>query len=184
VVVATDDDVATAERDRVDARVDRWVGEIPNLDVATEAITQRVHLINRGLERALSEITERHGLNVGEYKVLTILRGQGEPYRLSPTKLAEWCLLSSGAMTNRLDNLEREGLVERIPDPSDRRSVQVGLTSKGHGVWDEMAGEAAEREALIASALDHDEKEQLNALLRRLVLSVEREVGPLKKSHS
>ncbi len=173
-----------AERDRVDARIGRWVDEIPGLDLPTEAITQRVHLINRGLERALSEVTEGFGLSVGEYMVLTMLRGQGEPYRLSPSRLSDWCVLSSGAMTNRLDNLEQAGLVKRVPDPDDRRSVQVTLTKKGHKLWDEMAGTAAAREALIASALDEDEKEQLNALLRRLVIAFEREVGPLKKPSS
>ena len=170
-----------AERDRVDARIGRWVDEIPGLDLPTEAITQRVHLINRGLERALSEVSEGFGLSVGEYMVLTMLRGQGEPYRLSPSRLADSCVLSSGAMTNRLDNLEEAGLVKRVPDPDDRRSVQVTLTKKGHKLWDQMAGTAAAREALIASALDEDEKEQLNVLLRRLVIALEREVGPLKK---
>jgi DNA-binding MarR family transcriptional regulator len=182
VVVAKRTKTPTAESDRVDARVLRWVDEIPNLDLATEAITQRIHLIDRGLERSMSEVTEGFGRTVGEYKVLTMLRGQGEPYRLSPSRLADWCVLSTGAMTNRLDNLEQDGLVERIPDPTDRRSVHVTLTKKGHALWEEMAGIAAAREALIASTLDEDEKEQLNALLRRLVLAFEREVGPLKKA--
>jgi DNA-binding MarR family transcriptional regulator len=179
--MAKRESATTAERDRVDARIGRWVDEIPGLDLPTEAITQRVHLINRGLERALSEVTEGFGLSVGEYMVLTMLRGQGEPYRLSPSRLADSCVLSSGAMTNRLDNLEEAGLVKRVPDPDDRRSVQVTLTKKGHRLWDQMAGTAAAREALIASALDEDEKEQLNVLLRRLVIALEREVGPLKK---
>jgi DNA-binding MarR family transcriptional regulator len=180
--VAKSDQTADEVRDRVDARIGRWVDEIPGLDLPTEAITQRVHLINRGLDKALSEVTEGFGLSVGEYMVLTMLRGQGEPYRMSPSRLADWCVLSTGAMTNRLDNLEQAALVKRVPDPEDRRSVQVTLTKKGHKLWDEMAGTAAAREALIASALDEDEKEQLNALLRRLVLALEREVGPLKKT--
>jgi DNA-binding MarR family transcriptional regulator len=83
-------------------------------------------------------------------------------------------------MTNRLDNLEQEGLVERVPHPDDRRSVQVAPTEKGSRLWDEASGTAAARESLVASTLDPDEKVQLNALLRRLVLAFEREIGPLK----
>ncbi len=173
---------AVGKRDRVDSRIGRWAEEIPGVDLAVEAITQRIHLLHRGLERNLAETTERFDLGVGEYAVLTMLRGSGAPYRMSPSRLADWCVLSSGAMTNRLDNLERQGLVERIPDPDDRRSVQVALTEAGHRRWDEAAGLAAEREALVAATLDNEEKEQLNALLRRLVLAFESEHGPIKKT--
>jgi DNA-binding MarR family transcriptional regulator len=169
------------EQDRIDARVGRWEHEIPGVDLEVEAMTQRIHMLHRALERSLAETTERFGLTVGEYMVLTALRGSGEPYRLSPSRLAEGCWVSSGAMTNRLDNLERAGLVERIPDPDDRRSVQVTLTAEGHRVWNDASGTAAARESLVASSLDADEKVQLNALLRRLVLAFEREMGPLKK---
>jgi DNA-binding MarR family transcriptional regulator len=84
-------------------------------------------------------------------------------------------------MTNRLDNLEEAGLVERVPHPEDRRSVQVTLTEKGHRLWDETSGTAAARESLVASTLDPDELVHLNGLLRRLVLAFEREIGPIKK---
>jgi DNA-binding MarR family transcriptional regulator len=84
-------------------------------------------------------------------------------------------------MTNRLDNLEEARLVKRVPDPDDRRSIQVELTRKGQRVWNEMASLAAARESSITAPLDEDEKEQLNALLRRLVLSYERQFGRIKK---
>jgi DNA-binding MarR family transcriptional regulator len=169
------------ERDRIDERVGRWEHEIPGVDLEVESMTQRIHMLHRALEKSLSETTGRFGLTVGEYMVLTALRGSGSPYRLPPSRLAEACWLSSGAMTNRVDNLEREGLVERLPDAEDRRSVQVMLTEKGHRRWEEASGTAAARESLVASALDAEEKLQLNALLRRLVLAAEREVGPIKK---
>ena len=169
------------ERDRVDDRIDLWAEKIPGLDLPTEAITQRVHMLHRAFEIGIAETSERFGLTVGEYMVLARLTGVGEPHRMSPTRLAESCILSTGAMTNRLDNLEEARLVKRVPDPEDRRSIQVELTHKGRRVWDEMAGLAAAREAQVTSALDEDEKEQLNALLRRLVLSYERRFGPIKK---
>jgi DNA-binding MarR family transcriptional regulator len=179
-VSSADADLDVA-RDRIDERVGRWEHEIPGVDLEVEAMTQRIHMLHRALEKSLAETTERFGLTVGEYMVLTALRGSGRPYRLPPSRLAEACWLSSGAMTNRVDNLEREGLVERVPDASDRRSVQVALTQKGHGLWEDASGAAAARESLVASALDPGEMVQLNALLRRLVLAAEREMGPLKK---
>jgi DNA-binding MarR family transcriptional regulator len=176
-----DAEAPTIERDRVDERIEHWANEIPGLDLATEAITQRVHMLHRGFEIGIAETSERFGLTAGEYAVLARLRGAGEPYRMSPSRLAESCILSSGAMTNRLDNLEEARLVKRVPDPADRRSVQVELTAKGRRVWDEMATLAAAREAQVTEPLDDDEKEQLNALLRRLVLSYEGQFGRIKK---
>ena len=78
-------------------------------------------------------------------------------------------------MTNRLDNLEEQGLVERLPDPDDRRALRVKLTPKGHDLWQEMAELQAGKELQVASALDEGERKELNDLLRRLVLSFEQE---------
>jgi len=77
-------------------------------------------------------------------------------------------------MTNRIDRLERAGLVRRLPDPKDRRALQVELTDDGHRVWKESTGAQAAKEATIASTLDESEKDELTALLRRLMLSFER----------
>ena len=87
-------------------------------------------------------------------------------------------------MTNRLDNLEEAGFVRRLPDPDDRRSLQVELTKKGRSVWQQTAQLQADKEAKVTSALDENEKAQLNVYLRRLVLAFEREVGPLHKGPS
>jgi DNA-binding MarR family transcriptional regulator len=114
-------------------------------------------------------------LNYGEWRVLTNLRWVGAPYRRTPGQLAKSAELSSGAMTNRLDRLEEAGLVRRLPDPDDRRSVIVELTEKGNDVWLRAVGAQGEKERLVASALDDREKKQLNALLRRLMLVFEAE---------
>ena len=74
----------SAEHDRVDARIGRWAKEIPGLDVPTEEIAQRVSILHKYLDRSLAETTAPYGLGMGEYKVLTVLRGSGSPYRLSP----------------------------------------------------------------------------------------------------
>jgi DNA-binding MarR family transcriptional regulator len=101
------------------------------------------------------------------------LRWQGKPYRRSAGELAKRSDLSSGAMTNRLDQLEEEGLVRRLRDPDDRRGVLVELTEKGRKRHQEAIGVQAKKEALLAEALSERDMEQLNALLRRVMLTLE-----------
>ena len=87
------------------------------------------------------------------------LRCSGPPYRGKPGKLAKQLGLSSGAMTNRLDNMERRGLIRRIDDPDDRRGVIIELTEAGQQLWDETVGAQAQKEALVAYALDEEERD-------------------------
>ena len=78
-------------------------------------------------------------------------------------------------MTNRLDRLEEAGLVRRLPDPGDRRSIQVELTEAGAQRYRESVAAQAAKEALIAASLDSGEQQRLNALLRRLMITFERD---------
>jgi DNA-binding MarR family transcriptional regulator len=82
--------------------------------------------------------------------------------------------LSSGAMTNRLDRLEEADLIRRLPDPDDRRSVVVELTDHGHGTIQKTVGAQAQKEALMAAALGPRERKQLNGLLRKVMMELER----------
>ncbi len=109
------------------------------------------------------------GLNVGEFDVLTPLRRAGEPYMLSPTQLYESAMISSGGMTNRLDRLERAGLVERRPDPNDRRGKQIALTTGGKRAIDDLIGPMAALEEQLISVLTPAEQKTLNALLKKLL---------------
>jgi len=168
----------TQERDHVDRFLEStFLSEILNLDLAVEGIVDRINGLARRFKRSLNDTLAEHGLSQGEWDVLGALRRAGPPYRRSAGELAGIAELSSGAMTNRLDRLEEAGLVRRLSDPDDRRGVLVELTKAGHRAWDLSAGAAAAREALIAAALDQGEKEQLNALLRRLMLAFERLEG-------
>jgi DNA-binding MarR family transcriptional regulator len=87
-------------------------------------------------------------------------------------------------MTNRLDNMERRGVIRRIDDPDDRRGVIVELTDEGRRLWDEAVGAQAEKEAVVGYALTLEEREQLNELLRRLMRVFEAEHGPIRKGDS
>ena len=108
-----------------------------------------------------------------ETAVLGSLVRAGAPYRRSPGQLAKSFDLTSGAMTNRLDRLEAEELIRRLPDPDDRRGVIVELTPKGRDVWQRAVGAQAAKESFVASSLDAGEQQQLNALLRRMVQTSE-----------
>jgi DNA-binding MarR family transcriptional regulator len=171
----------TVERDHVDEVLETWKRELPELDLATEGIVERIIHVTKDLDRAMEETLAAHNLNRGEWRVLGALRRFGPPYRRSPGQLAREMDLSSGAMTNRLDRLEAAGLIRRLPDPSDRRGLLVELTDAGWQAWQASTGTQATKEALIASALTESEKAQLNVLLRRLLLSVDKTLGTARQ---
>jgi DNA-binding MarR family transcriptional regulator len=156
--------------------VDRFLAEndLPGVDLEVEGIVDRINGLRRRFHRMLDETLADFGLSDGEWKALNHLWLAGPPYRRSVGKLAKWAELSSGAMTNRLDRMEEAGLVRRVPDPDDRRGVLVELTDAGRKAWKESVKAQAQKESLVAAALDADEKKQLNALLRRLMLEFER----------
>jgi DNA-binding MarR family transcriptional regulator len=104
---------------------------------------------------------------------MSALQQAGPPYRRSPGFLAARADLSSGAMTNRLDRLEERGLLQRLPNPDDRRGVVVELTPDGLELILKALATAAARESVIAAALSDREKTQLNDLLRRLMVRFE-----------
>lgn len=172
--------VAPEDCDNIDAMLEIWKRELPDLDLATEGIVERIQKIARHLDRAMEETLTSHGLNRGEWRLLGALRRSGPPYRRSPGQLASEMGLSSGAMTNRLDRMEAAGLIRRQPDPSDRRGLQVELTDAGWQAWQTSTDAQATKEALIASALSLDDKERLNALLRGLLHSFELSGPPLR----
>jgi DNA-binding MarR family transcriptional regulator len=171
-----------ADRDHVDRFLEALADELPPMDLSVEAMVDRINGLARRVRRMMEDTLAGFGLGYGEWEVLTALRWAGPPpYRRSPGKLAERADLSTGAMTNRLDRLEQAGLVRRLPDPNDRRALEVELTDEGLRVWESSVGVQAEKEALVASALDEDEREQLNALLRRLMLAFERQEAEAKR---
>src|SRR5438034_9052213 len=165
----------TEERDHVDRWLeDAWLEDIPRLDLEVEGIVDRMSGLSRRIRRSLNSIIAEHGLTYEEWDVLGALRQSGPPFRRSAGSLAKRTELSSGAMTNRLDRLEKAGLVRRLPDPDARRGVLVELTDAGHRAWEDGLRAQAANESLITAALAEDEKRQLNALLRRLMREFER----------
>ena len=161
-----------AEQDHIDRFLEQLRDDMPELDLSVEGVVDRIHGLNRRFRRQLDETLAEFGLTSGEWKVLGALhRGGGR----SPGRLAEIFELSSGAMTNRLDRLEEQKLIKRLPDPDDRRGVRVELTPAGRRRYKETVHAQAGKEALVAKTLGAREQDQLNALLRKLMLAFERE---------
>jgi DNA-binding MarR family transcriptional regulator len=162
------------ERDHVDRFLEEIRGELPEgMDLVVEGIVDRIQGINWRLRKMLDETLEPHGLASGDWRVLSALRWVGKPYRRSAGELARIADLSSGAMTNRVDQLEKRGFVQRLVDPDDGRGVLVQLTPKGLRLHRDAVGVQADKEALLGSALTQREKLQLEGLLRRLLLTLE-----------
>ena len=107
--------------------------------------------------------------------MLAALRRAGRPYELSPGRLIRETLVTSGTMTNRVDRLVARGLVERSPDPSDRRGVLVRLAPRGRQTVDGALADLLQREQGLLSGLPRQERRQLVALLRQLSGALEQE---------
>jgi DNA-binding MarR family transcriptional regulator len=165
---------AETERDSVDRYLESWGEQLPELDLEVEGIVDRTMSLSRAFRRLMDETLADFGLMFGEWGDLAHLKRIGPPHRRSPGQLAEHAGLSSGAMTSRLDRLEQAGYVRRLPDPADRRGIQVELTEEGHRVVAASIGAQHAKESLVASALDPEERAQLNALLRRLMIAFAR----------
>jgi DNA-binding MarR family transcriptional regulator len=163
------------EKDHIDRFLERFGERLPLPDLTVEGIVDRITGLSRRLNREMDATLDEFGLNHGEWKVLSSLWRAGEA--LSPGVLAKIEELSTGAMTNRLDRLESAALVRRLPDPDDRRAVQVELTDKGKRTWEKAVAAQAKKEAVVASALSEREKEQLTNLLRKLMVGYEKREG-------
>jgi DNA-binding MarR family transcriptional regulator len=160
-------------QDEVDRLVAAWARERPDLDVRPLEVLSRVTRLARHLDRARRRAFEAHDLEGWEFDVLAALRRAGRPYVLSPGQLLGQTMVTSGTMTNRVDRLEQRGLVQRMPDPADRRGVHVRLTPRGKERVDAALADLLERERALLKALSRAEQDTLSTLLRRLVLPFE-----------
>ena len=160
-------------QDEVDRLVADWQRERPDLDVGPLEVLSRVTRLARHLDRARSTAFAAHGLETWEFDVLAALRRAGAPYALSPGRLVGQTMVTSGTMTNRVDRLAGRRLVERLPDPTDRRGVQVRLTAAGKERVDAALADLLDRERELLRALPHGDRQVLSSLLRRLVAPFE-----------
>ncbi|SPH17106.1 HTH-type transcriptional regulator MhqR [Defluviimonas aquaemixtae] len=156
--------------DRAAFAISQWAREMPDLDTKAMEIIGRMSELWLVIDRDhLSPVMAEFGLHGGEFDVLAALRRSGAPYELTPTQLYEVTMLSSGGMTARLDRLEKAGLVERRPNPEDRRGTLVALTDKGRDLIERALPAHAANETRILSPLTREEQDQLSALMKKLL---------------
>lgn len=154
------------EEDHVDRIQAQWRHERPELDVSPVGLIGRLHRIGDRLRGELIALYRRYGLGEGEFDVLATLRRTGAPYELAPGELARRTMVTTGAVSKRLDRLEASGLVQRRSSASDGRGRLVGLTPAGLAVIDEAFAAHLRNEERLLAGLDGAQREQLEALLR------------------
>ncbi|WP_161789903.1 MarR family transcriptional regulator [Streptacidiphilus neutrinimicus] len=167
----------TASRDSVDAVIDQWARERPDLPVAPVGVVTRLARVRTHLDAALAEVFAGFDLTPADFQALVTLRRIGSPYRMGQARLMDALGLTSGTVSVRLARLEQRGVVVREPDPADKRSSTVRLTDKGLELFDRIAPLHLTSEDRLLSALTPDEQTQLANLLRKLLASFEH-TGP------
>lgn len=157
-------------RDEVDDLVEAWARERADLDLGPVAVFSRISRLAHHVDRARRQAFTAHDIESWEFDVLAALRRAGRPYELSPGRLLRETLVTSGTMTNRVDRLAVRGLVERHPDPSDRRGVLVRLTPDGKDAVDGAFAALLDAERDLLTGLSPQDQTELASLLRRLLV--------------
>ncbi len=158
---------------RLDPHVRLALATWPQIDPAVEGIVTRIAKASRQLDAEMRTGLAHVGLTKEEFKVLMELHAGPQTHGALCRQLE----VSTGAMTNRLDKLERAGLVSRSQDPNDRRGVMLTLTRSGAERLDAYIERGAHRERQLLDGLSGNDKRQLNELLTKLVDSLEAELG-------
>lgn len=162
-------------KDRVDEIRAEWERARPDIDTSPVAVVARIGRAAKYLDSGMDAYFGNHGISRPSWDILATLRRSGPPFRLSPTELYQAVMRSSGAMTRRIDTLERAGWVAREPDPADRRGIIVKLTPEGLALVDALAQGHVENERRLLAPLDKTEQNILAELLRKLLLAFEEE---------
>ncbi len=161
------------QNDHVDFIISQWQTEMSGLDVSPMAVIGRLSRVAEHLNKLLQDNYSKFSLNGGEFDVLASLRRSGKPYQLTPTELYNSLMITSGTMTNRLDRLEKTGLITRSQNPDDRRGTIVTLTPKGISLMDKAYPAHIAHEENLLKALSLKDREELSDLLRKLLVSYE-----------
>ena len=160
------------ERDAVDTILEQWRRERPDVDTSAMGIIGRVSRLERMIAPQLKRVFAKHNLVPWEFDVLATLRRSGHPHRLTAGQLLSAMMITSGAVTNRIDRLEAKGLIRRAPDSNDGRVVLIELTGAGRRKIDAALPDHASNEARIIAGLPRRERAMLTRLLRKLHIAV------------
>jgi len=150
-----------------------WARERPDLDVRPQGVIGRLHRLAGHLTEQLCVVYRRYGLAEGEFDVLATLRRAGAPFERAPGELAQFTMVTTGAMTKRIDRLERDGLVTRRRSTTDGRGRVVALTQAGRDLIDRAFADHMANEHRLLADLTTDEAARLESLLTGWLARVE-----------
>jgi DNA-binding MarR family transcriptional regulator len=171
--MANDSASMKAVQDHIDTIVAKWKRERPDYDLAPVEIIGRAGRIMEYVDRALEAKFQEFGISRATFDVLATLRRSGKPYRMAQRDLMHSLLRTSGSMSLRIDALEREGFVSRLPDKEDRRLVFVTLAPKGMTLVEKVIPDHLANETALLTGLSKAERDQLKSLLRKWLTSLE-----------
>ena len=145
----------------------------PDSETEPMAIMGRLLRVSKYMETQVAQLHKQYGLTFGEFDVLATLRRSGKPFQLTPSELIDSMMLTSGAMTNRLDKLTSKGLITRQSNQSDRRSLPVQLTKQGIVQIDRILEEHVQMQGQLVKGLSQEQKKQINQNLKCLMYELE-----------
>ncbi|MEG3639386.1 MarR family winged helix-turn-helix transcriptional regulator [Magnetococcus sp. PR-3] len=166
-----------AQHDHVDTVLAQWRHVSPERDASPMAIFTRVFRLYKHLNKRVSHLFRSHGLHDGEFDLLATLYRSNQPQGMTPNQLRHASVLSSGAMTNRLDRLEKAGFIQRLPNPNDRRSLLIQLTETGTEKVLMLLDDYLEALHQLQAPLRQAQKRELADGLRTLLTALEQDHG-------
>ncbi|MBB5118072.1 MarR family transcriptional regulator [Streptomyces eurocidicus] len=155
--------------DHVDRVLEQWRVRRPDLDASPMAVIGRLSRLTRLVDAELRRTFAAHDLDAASFDVLATLRRSNAEHRLTPAELMRSSMVTSGAITQRLDRLEARGLVTRTPSASDGRSMDVSLTDDGLALIDRALPDHIATEERLLAALDQEGRDALAESLRQLL---------------
>ncbi|CAN5427436.1 MarR family transcriptional regulator [soil metagenome] len=158
--------------DHVDRVLEQWAEQRPDLDVSPMAVIGRLSRLSLLIGAELRRTFGEHGLDPASFDVLATLRRSGPVHRLTPAELMRTAMVTSGAITQRLDRLQARGLVTRTPSESDGRVLYITLTDEGRALIDRALPAHVETEQRLLSALTRRQRDGLADALRNLLESL------------
>lgn len=151
--------------DAIDRVVAQWDKQKPDLNTLPMAMIGRTMRLAKHLESIVTEVHKKYDLKLGEFDVLATLLRSGKPYQLTPSELIASMMLTSGAMTNRLDKLEQKGLISREHSKTDRRSIRVRLTARGLKLVEQVMSEHIAAQESLVARLSRSQQQSINKQL-------------------
>ncbi|MFD7163224.1 MarR family winged helix-turn-helix transcriptional regulator [Streptomyces violascens] len=157
--------------DVVDKIVEQWSEERPEVvdDLWSVQFVGRIQRLALATEKSIKATAAQHGLDIGEFDILTTLKRSGPPYALTAGTFLKASMVSSGTITNRVDKMEAKGLVERVRDGEDRRTVKIRLTDHGHEVTRAAFDDHLASHARLLADVDRELIEKASDSLREVL---------------